>query len=51
LWGDPSLVDALKTRAIQRIRGSQYLHRRASTAEKNIAEPAKATGKIVKYLS
>jgi len=41
----PRLVDALKTRAIQRTIGSQYLPIRESTAEKNIGAPAKATAK------
>jgi len=33
-------------KAIQRIRGSQYLQIRPDTAEKDNGQPAKATGKI-----
>jgi hypothetical protein len=43
--GDPRLVDAVKMRLIQTIKGSQYLHSRPGTPEKNNLEPVIATRK------
>jgi hypothetical protein len=39
-------VEAVKMKAIQSIRGSQYLQNRPGTAARNNIQPAKATGKM-----